>query len=193
MATDSPFGFRAVSGHTDGNCYLEAFIPAADGTATFIGDAVKLYGTHTSGELGPAVVQAAAGDPIFGFVERFLPDYDQLVGDGWNYRKASTLRRCLIVKALPTITFECQANSALTTAMFGSHFDIAVGAGDTVTGRSGMEIDTAGGGSGTSAQLTLISPANAVNEDFDTTTVGLNVLVQVLESVYTGTASGLAG
>ncbi len=71
--SDAPFGFRRSHAGDSRYRVVRAVIPASDSTATFIGDAVKLLAAG-SGEAYPAVIQAAAGDPVFGVIEAFDAD-----------------------------------------------------------------------------------------------------------------------
>ncbi len=187
---DTPFGLRPLRGYS-GNDLIECVVPASDGTALFVGDAVKLHGDADTTYNAPTVIQAAAGNPIFGVVVGLVPDYDNLTR---KYRTASTLRRVQVCMARPSIVFEIQANAAMTTSMVGSHFDLVVGSGDTTTGRSGMEIDTDGtpAGAGTTAQLLLLGPSRTVNETFDTAAAGTNVEVTIFESQFNAVATGLS-
>ena len=140
---DVPFGFKPVA-NLDSSPWsggtLECAILAADGTATFIGDAVKLSGTADADGV-PSVVQCAAGDEIFGVVVSFDADRDDL---SKQYREASTLRKCRVVPALDAL-FEIQEDSdggALAITDVGNTFGIIVGSGDTINGTSAMELDS---------------------------------------------------
>jgi hypothetical protein len=141
---DAPFGLRPVM-MMDGSPYnghaIECVLLAADSTATFIGDAVKLSGTASADGTKPSVAQCAAGDEIFGVVTSFEYDPDDLT---LQYRKASTLRTCYVVPALDCL-FEIQEDSvggALAITDVGATFDLVVGSGNTTTGLSGMELDS---------------------------------------------------
>ena len=69
--TDAPRGFSPVKHRSglpwNGSC-TRYVIPASDGTATFVGDAVKLAGTSDSTGKVPGVVQAAQGNRVVGVV-----------------------------------------------------------------------------------------------------------------------------
>ena len=138
---DAAFGFRPVK--RDGSPYNGAtqrcVIPASDGTATFIGDAVKLSGTSDTGY--PSVIQAAAGDAVFGVVTAFEANPDALSD---QYRKASTKRFCQVALAQDTL-FEVQSDddtTALAEATVGLNADFVVGTGSTAYGTSAMELDS---------------------------------------------------
>lgn len=138
---DVIFGLRPVR-HLTG-CDFKAnryFIPATDGTATFIGDAVKLAGSADANGV-PTIAQAAAGDTIVGVVVGFEVDPDNLTR---KHRTASTARYAYVVDD-PNVIFEIQEDAdggALAAADIGNNVDIVVGSGNATTGLSGMEIDS---------------------------------------------------
>jgi hypothetical protein len=141
---DIPRGARPVysgnGGPWNGNTMLCA-IPATDGTATFLGDFVKLSGTADATTGVPTVIQAAATDSLFGAIVGFQPDLTNL---NLNYRLASTLRYCYVCIDKDVI-YEMQEDSVgnnLAVTEVGLATDIAVSAGSTVTGASGMELDS---------------------------------------------------
>lgn len=184
---DSAFGLRPLN-HAAG-CVQMCVIPASDGTATFVGDAVKLHGSEDTTDNAPTVIQAAAGNVIYGVIVGFEPDYTNLSS---KYRLASTRRLCYVVPALAGIQFEIQCDAAVTSGNSGQYFDLVVGSGSTTTGRSAMELGVST--LGATGQLQMLRPSRTVGETFDTTAAGTNVVVHINESVfkvYGGTA--LAG
>jgi hypothetical protein len=115
-------------------------IPAADATATFVGDIVKLSGTSDADGVA-TVIQAAAGNMPVGVIIGFVPDFSNLA---LQYRLASTLRYCWVADS-PDLIFEMQEDAvggALALASVGLNADIIVGAGSVITGQSGMQLDT---------------------------------------------------
>lgn len=152
---DAPFGFRPVN--RDGSPYngatLRCVIAAADATAAFIGDAVKLDGSSDTGY--PGVTQCAAGDPVFGVVTAFEANPDGL---GDQYRKASTKRFCQVVPAVGTY-FEVQSDddtTALATTDVGLNANFIVGSGNTTYGISGMELDSSGASTTNTLDLQIV-------------------------------------
>lgn len=153
--TDSPFGLRPVM-MLDGSPYnghgFRCVFASGDGTATFIGDPVKLAGSSVDGY--PTVAQAAAGDAIFGVVVAMEPDRTDLEQ---LHRLASTERQCVVAPAGDVI-FEVQEDSvggALTADQVGQNADIVVGSGDTTYGISAVELDSSGAAA-SSAQLKIL-------------------------------------
>ena len=140
--SDTPRGLTPVR-HRNGAPYNGAanlyVIPASDGTAVFIGDAVKSAGSADA-EGTPTVARAAAGDAIRGVVVGVLPD----TRESLPYRAASTLRKVLVADD-PDLVFEIQEDSvggALTADECGENADLIVAVGSTLTGRSRMQLDS---------------------------------------------------
>lgn len=179
MATDAPFGFRPLRGHSSEDI-MSCVIPATDGTATFIGDLVTLHGAEDTTDAMPTVIQAAAGGVILGSIVGFEPDYTDLTA---KHRTASTKRICRVCRAMPYITWEAQCDAAVTASDSHLLYNVVVAAGDTTTGRSAMELDI-GTASNTDGQLLLIGPSKTTGEDFDTAAAGTIVEIHINESVY---------
>lgn len=181
---DSTFGLRPL---TNAAGYVQyCVIPASDGTATFVGDAVKLHGSEDTTGNAATVIQAAAGNVIYGVIVGFEPDPTNLA---LKYRTASTRRGCYVVPAYPHIEFEIQADAAVTSGDCGGYADLVVGSGSTTTGRSGMEVGIST--LGATGQLQVLRPSRTVGETFDTSAAGTNLVVSINESVfkvYGGTA-----
>lgn len=145
-------------------------VDAGDGTAIFMGDFVKTDGTTGSltvaGENMPAVIQAAAGDTLRGFVVGVDPILGVAIGsENLNrlYRPAS-VQMVLHVCDDPYAVIRIQSSSAVAATEVGENADIVVSAGSTYTGMSGMQVS---GTTGTStAQLRILrvdaSPNNVV-------------------------------
>lgn len=172
---DAAFGLRPV-GNLDGSPYnggtIRCVIPAGDGTATFIGDPVKLNGDATTAGDGsgtyPQVIQATADAEIFGVVTGF-----EAAGGGTSpnldnqYRAASTLRYCQVVPALDNL-FAIQADEDIVTGDIGNSADFVnslnvITAGSTVTGLSGAELDSSDVGTG--ANMLILGVYNAPDND----------------------------
>ncbi len=132
--------YNADGGPYTGQSMLCA-IPASDGTATFLYDPVKLSGTADATTGVPTVIQAAATDAIFGVIVGFQPNPDNLA---LNYRTASTLRYVYVCTD-PGVMYEIQEDSVgnnLAVTEVGLATDIAVSAGNTLSGLSGVELDS---------------------------------------------------
>lgn len=146
---DAVRGFKLVgTRHGRDPIIKECYIASGDGTATFVGDAVKLAsaGSDPTGS-APSVAQAAATNPIVGVVLSF----NQVKGISApnlnlyrKHRPASTAMYCQVCVD-PSAIYEIQADdvgSTLTASSVGLNADITIAAGDTNTGMSGMELDS---------------------------------------------------
>jgi hypothetical protein len=158
---DTPAGATPVS-HRNGAPYNGAFrtysTAAGDGTALFIGDFVKLAGTGQTinGRVLQDVTRAATGDVIAGVVIGVKP----ATQDSTVYRAASTLREVYVADD-PDLIFEIQEGSsgtALTANDVGLNIDFVVGAGSTVTGRSGTQVNNATEATTNTLDLHLVTP-----------------------------------
>lgn len=120
------------------------FIPSGNGTATFVGDLVKLDTTGDTVAAGGtargirSVVQAAAGNAAVGVVVGFVVDPANL--NTPQYRAASTGRYVMVADD-PNLLFEIQSNGTTAVADVGLNADVVVAAGSTTTGTSGMQLD----------------------------------------------------
>lgn len=145
---DKPNGFTVV-GTTDGSDYhgkqTRICFLAADTTAAFLGDAIKLTGSASADGTAPSVAQAAAGDAIFGYLTGLEPDFtSESTLSAANYRTASTLRYGTAVIADGTICSiqEDSVGGNLAATNVGQNINVIVGSGSTTTGASGMELDS---------------------------------------------------
>ena len=147
---DQPSGFKPVR-HLNGMPWNGKarmyYLAVGEGTATFIGDAVKSAGSADASGKYATVAQAAAGNAIRGVVIGFC-DQPYVAIDTTNlyrtYRPASTAMYCLVVDD-PDVIFEIQEDNAdndMDADMVGLSTDIAVGSGNTSSGKSGMELDS---------------------------------------------------
>lgn len=144
--TSRPNGFRPVK-YLNGTPWNGAFriyaIPAAESTATYVGDLVKLYSGDTTDVVNyPTVQRAAASDALIGVVVGFIPDYSNL--NAAPYRVASTLRYAMVADD-PNLLFEAEEDGAgdpLELQDLGQNIDFVATAGSTTTGQSGMVIDS---------------------------------------------------
>lgn len=170
------------------------FIPSGNAVNTFVGDAVKLDTTGDTVAAGgsalgiPSVVQAAAGDAIVGVIVGFTTNPLNL--NTPQYRAASTGRYALVVDDVSTI-FEVQtSNGTLGVADVGLNASIAVAAGSTTTGTSGMTLDVAT--AATTATLALKIVGFSQRVDNDNTAANAKVLVKINNSQLAG-GTGVAG
>lgn len=148
--TDRNAGFKPVQ-HLNGMPWNGKarmyYIPVGDSTATFIGDPVVSAGSADASGKYATVKQASAAEAIRGVVVGFSnqPYISVDTSDLHRaYRPASTAMYCLVVDD-PDVIFEVQEDNAandMTADMVGLSTDIAVGSGDTASGKSGVELDS---------------------------------------------------
>ena len=142
---DIPFGLKPVKTLTGAAWNGQAnvyYIPATDAVAMFKGDAVKSAGSADATGKYPTVAQVVAGDAVRGVIIGFGTNPNVMINpDSPNivHRPASTAMYCLVVDD-PTVIFEMQDAGTVAAVDVGLSADIVVGAGSTVTGKSGMEV-----------------------------------------------------
>lgn len=182
---DSPFGLKPVryfSGAPYNGAANRYYVPASDGTAIFIGDAVSLAGSADADGV-PSVAQAAAGATIIGVVV----GVEFVTRDSTTYREAST-ERYVMVADDPGLEFLAQEDSVggdLAVANVGNNVDLVVGAGNTTTGLSGMELDSSTAGTGT-AQVRLVRLWQAADNEIGTNAKWLVRIVEHRNATVTG-------
>lgn len=152
---------RTVGGYHSGS--LEVFtVPAADGTAIYIGDPVTKTGNGTgqtvNGVMYPDCVIAATTDIIDGVVVAVLADTEASL----PYRAASTLRR-LLVCTDPNMLYEVQegnSGTAFTLNDVGLNVSLSIVAGSTSTGISGTILDNTTEATTNTLVCKIVAPVN---------------------------------
>lgn len=170
------------------------FIPSGDGTATFIGDFVKMDGTGDPSASGgsafgvPSCIQAAASNALVGCVVGFLPIQTNL--NTPQHRLASTGRYLWVVDD-PNVLFEIQtSNGTPAVGDVNSNVNIAVASGSATTGQSGMTADV--GTLATTATLPLRVMGFSQRVDNDNTSTAAKYLVKI-NNHQLGSGTGVAG
>jgi hypothetical protein len=161
-------GFRPLrykNGSPWNGAFTEYVVPAADGTAMFTGDLVKLGNNADDAENYRAVIQAAASDAVIGVVIGFRVDYANL--NAAPYRVASTRRIAMVVDD-PNVLFEAQEDGAsdpLELQDLGANIDFVVGSGSTTTGQSAMQIDSSTHGTTATLPLKLVEATRRADNE----------------------------
>ena len=197
-------GFRPVKSITgapyngQSNLY---FVPASDSTVIMVGDAVKLSGDARAATGAPTVTRVSAATDIpVGIVVGIAFTG---VGDAANippvndlntpmYRRAST-DRYLLVADDPNLIYEVQyagtsvaAATITANVMLNGQFTLT--AGNTASGSSGMQLDSAGLATTATLPLKIVGfpnrPDNIPGDQFFSYYVKLNSA-----SLATGTGS----
>lgn len=146
---DGKYGLALHEDNSQSNL-ITCIIPSGNATATFVGDAVKLLDADAAkingGPYAMAVAQCAATDPIYGVVMGFQQHTVASGMDlGRRHRPASTAMYCLVKPAHPLDVYRIQADDdteTLAASDIGCNADLVVGTGSTITGLSGMELDS---------------------------------------------------
>jgi len=168
-------GFRPVKTNVgpytgQANVY---FVPASDSTVIMVGDAVKLLGDARAATGVPTVTRVSGATDIpVGVVVGILFSG---MGDTQNvppvtdlntpiYRRAST-DRYLLVADDPNLVYEVQLAgagpvAATVTAAVGLNGQFTTTAGSTVTGSSGMQLDSAGQAATATLPLKIVGIPN---------------------------------
>lgn len=199
-----PNGFKPVynlAGGSQTGQVMLAFVPASDASVIMVGDAVKLLGDARSATGAPTVTRVAAATDIpFGVVVGISFEG---VGDSQNvppvndlntpvYRRAST-DRYLLVNVDPNQVYEVQyagtsVAAATITANVGLNGQFTVTAGNTASGASGMQLDSAGLATTATLPLKIIGfpnrPDNVPGDTYFSYHVKLNT-----SQLATGTGS----
>lgn len=167
---DAAYGLALHEDNSQSNLIL-CVIPSGDSTATFVGDAVKLADLSSirinGGQYAPAVIQAAATDPIFGVVMGFQQHTVASGMDlGRRHRPAGVSMYCMVKPAHPLDIYRIQADDdteTLTVASVGSNADLVVGSGSTITGLSAMELDSNTAAATAGLQLKIVGFVDSPN------------------------------
>lgn len=181
-------GFRPI-GHTNGapwNGQVNKYaILAADGTATFVGDLVKLSGTADADGVA-SVAQVAAGNTPIGPIVWIEPDGDDLTQ---VHRLASTLRYVYVADS-PDLVMEAQEDAvggALAITNVGQNADVIVGAGSTTTGQSGMQIDSSTANTTSTLVLRILGFIQRVDNEVGVANAKMKVAFNVHQYGSVGT------
>lgn len=130
-------------------------------TNTFIGDLIKLAGSASPDGTAVAVAQSAAGDASVGVLVALDPLNPSTLGESTlsapNYRVGGTLRYGYAAFG-PDVLYSIQEDSVgnsmpVTDASLNAN--VIVGAGNTITGLSGMELDSTSAADTNTLQLRI--------------------------------------
>jgi hypothetical protein len=191
-------GFRPVSTLTGAAWNGQATLyvaAAADANNIFVGDLVKLSGATGTGDyLGArGVTPAAAGDACVGVVVGFDINVNNL--DTPQYRVASTQRGVWVVDD-PATMFVAQEDGVTTPiamADVGLNVNFVVAAGSTVTGASGMQIDSNTTAATATLPLKLVGPLRVSDNELITAGQAYTRWVVKINNHQLGSSTGTAG
>jgi hypothetical protein len=197
-------GFRPVKSLSPTNFQVETvFVPSSDASVIMVGDAVVLTGDARAATGVPTVTRLASATGIpYGIVTGIsfegqgdltnIPPVNDL--NTPIYRRANT-DRYLTVCVDPNVIYEVQLAGAgpaagAATAMVGLNGQFTLTAGNTSTGTSGMQLDSAGQATTATLPLKIVGipnrPDNVPGDAF------LNFWVK-LNTSQLATGTGTAG
>lgn len=191
-------GFRPV-GSVTGAPYTGKItrycVAAADSTILAKGDLVKLGGTTGTGDLAGirGVTRAAAGDAIVGPIVGFDISVTNL--DIPQVRAAST-QRAVFVADDPNAYYVAQEDGDTTPiamADVGLNVNFIVAAASTITGASGMQIDSTSVSTTATLPLKLVAPLAAVDNELTTSGQSYTRWVVKANNHQLGASTGTAG
>lgn len=178
---NTPMGFSPVRKASNGVMTggMETFyVPAADGTALYIGDPVIKAGSADANGVA-TVTRATAGAAITGVVVGFLPDGTTTLP---GYRAASTAAY-VVCMTDPDMLYEIQEDAvggALAAVDVGLNADFIVAAGNSYSKRSGVMLDTSTKATTVTLPLKIMGFAQKPNN-----AIGANAKVLVKINVTT--------
>lgn len=197
---DTPFGLKPVR-HKGGAPYNGAaspyLIPSSDSNAMFVGDPVVITGTANTAQIKrvggdfqigtlPTVAKATAGatNRITGVIVGFMPE----TRSSEVYGVASTDRVALVADD-PDLVFQAQADDALAVTGIGANANLVfTHSGNTITGISGVEVDSSTSAVGATLQVRVLrfvnDPENEANSAANKVEVAIN-----LHTMTTGVGS----
>lgn len=191
-------GFRPVSSLTGApytGSVTRYVVAAADTTALFVGDLVKFAGTTGTGDYAGirGVTQAAASDAVIGAIVGFDVSVTNL--DTPQYRAASTQRGVWVADD-PNAYFVAQEDGVTTPialADVGLNVNFVVAAGSTVTGASGMQIDSNTTTTTATMTLKLVAPLPVSDNELTTSGQSYTRWIVKVNNHQLGASTGTAG
>jgi len=171
--SDRPSGLTAI-GTLSGSDFIgklrRVTFAAGDAVACFQGDLVKLTGTVDATGKKPVVAQSAAGDASIGVIQSFIPIEGDEGSLTTNYKPASTAQDALIYWG-QDVLYEIQEDSVgndIEITEAGFNCNVIVGSGDTITGISGMELDSSSAANTSTLNMRLHYVADKVDNALGT-------------------------
>jgi hypothetical protein len=191
-------GFRPVSTLTGAawNGQITRYVAVTgDSTIIAVGDLVKLDGGTGVGEYAGirGVTRAAASDAVVGVVVGF--DVNPANLDTPQVRAASTARYVYVVDD-PNAFFVAQEDGDTTPiamASVGLNVNFIVAAASTITGASGMQIDSSTASTTATLPLKLIAPLAVSDNELTTSGQSYTRWVVKINNHQLGASTGTAG
>lgn len=178
-------------------------VPAANGTALYIGDPVKLEASGDSETGLQTCVIGTAGAAILGFVVGIEPNGGTSLGGDMStgpvsldtpvYRVAST-RRIVYVVDDPNVIFEAEmSNGTLTTADVGLNASFAIGSPSSTTGASGAYVDAGTEATTAALELKIVGFVRRPDNEYNSTGVASGRVLVKINNSQLAASTGTAG
>ena len=182
---DAAFGFKPVRtlGGTPYNASMAKpyYVPSTYATALFLGDLVSLAGTATAnaaavsdsmngGEIGTfqTIIRGAQSGGTALEAVGVIVGFEPLRTDLTKQYNAASTERVVYVCDAPDMIYHVQEDGdggAIGAAGAGLNAEIIVGTGNTVTGRSTMELDSSSAATTATLPIRLLSGAAIPDND----------------------------
>ncbi len=154
---NTPFGGKTANTliSADYNAKTRTYYTSsADTTLLFVGDLVRMLGTTTSEGIPYVTAITADSTDILGIVVAIKNIYTK---ENQLYRDSKDVLEIEVVDD-PYAEYDIQVNGNVTTTSVGKIANVVIGAGNTLTGLSGMQLDAATIGTGIQIQIIGIVP-----------------------------------
>ena len=171
--SDIVYGLKAI-GTLSGADYhgklRRVTFAVGDAVAAFQGDLVKLTGTVDATGKKPVVAQSAAGDASIGVIQSFIPIEGDEGSLTTNHRPTLTAQDALIYWGQDVLytSQEDSVGNAIEITEAGFNCDMIVGSGSTITGISGMELDSTSAANTSSLNMRLHRVHDMPNNELGT-------------------------
>jgi hypothetical protein len=149
---NTPFGGKTANTliSADYNAKTRTYYTsAADTTLLFVGDFVRMLGTTTSEGVPYVTAITADSTDILGIVVAIKNVYTK---ESQLYRDSKDVLEVEVIDD-PYAEYDIQVNGTVTTSSVGKIANVYVGAGNILTGMSGMQLDAATIGTGIQIQI----------------------------------------
>lgn len=169
------------------------WVGTGDSTALFVGDLVKISGTNNTANGIRGVTQAAPGDAACGAVVGFQVNVNDL---DVPLNRAAATEMYVWVADDPNLLFVAQEDGAtdpLEMADAGLNVNFVVGAGSTVTGASGMQIDSNTETTTATMTLKLIEPLQSPSNELVAAGQSYTQWVVKINNHQLGSSTGTEG
>ena len=192
---DVPRGLTPIR-HRNGAPYTGSGNPyvvlSTYATALFVGDPVirvaggsntaKIDTTGGTFEIGTLADVEKATATTANYTTGVIVGFNELPNDLDKQYNAASTERIVYVEDDPDVIFEIQANGAIPAASIGLNAQyIFTHSGSTVTGRSGVELDTTSNPPATTAtdQLRILRAVNRIDNDTTLTHAKVEVMINL--------------